>query len=105
MATQSNLSNIRDEVEAETTWRTYSRHVIAHLLEGCTKCGTLREKEHLTRCRSCEDDYLCKNGRCSQQHNTDMHPAVASRLGESIMRTGRSQSPSISNYLFYRHFR
>ncbi|MGA2073684.1 MAG: hypothetical protein ABSH52_09275 [Terriglobia bacterium] len=49
MATHSNLSNIRDEVEAETTWRTYSRHIIAHLLEGCAKCGTVREKEHLTQ--------------------------------------------------------
>ena len=85
MATHSNLSNIRDEVEAETTWRTYSRHVIAHLLEGCAKCGTVREKERLTRCRSCEDVYLCKNGRCFQQHNTATHPAVAFGLGESVI--------------------
>ena len=105
MATHSNLSSIRDEVEAETTWRTYSRHIIAHLLEGCAECGTVCEKEQLTRCRSCEDVYLCKSGCCAQQHNTEMHSAVAFGTGESVIRTGRSPFPSISDYLFYRHFR
>ena len=105
MATHSDLSSIRDEVEAETTWRTYSRHIIAHLLEGCAKCGTVREKEHLSRCPTCEDVYLCKNGCCSQQHNTEMHPDVALGLGDLVMRTGQSRFPSISDYLFYRHFR
>jgi hypothetical protein len=77
MLTHNDLRNIRDEYEAENTWRKYSRHVIADLLEGCAMCGTLREKEHLTRCRWCEDVYFCKNGVCSQQHNAELHPAVA----------------------------
>jgi len=77
MVGQNDLGNIREENEAENTWRKYSRHVIADLLEGCAKCGTVREKEHLTRCRWCEDVYFCKNGICSQQHNAEMHPAVA----------------------------
>ncbi|HXX24375.1 MAG TPA: hypothetical protein VEO19_14610 [Terriglobia bacterium] len=77
MLTHNDLRNIRDENEAENTWRKYSRHVIANLLEGCAMCGTLREKEHLTRCRWCEDVYFCKNGVCSQQHNAELHPAVA----------------------------
>jgi hypothetical protein len=77
MLTQNDLGNIRDENEAENTWRKYSRHVIADLLEGCAMCGTIREKEHLIRCRWCEDVYFCKNGVCSQQHNAEMHTAVA----------------------------
>ena len=77
MLTHNDLRNIRDENEAENIWRKYSRHVIADLLEGCAMCGTLREKEHLTRCRWCEDIYFCKNGVCSQQHNAELHAAVA----------------------------
>jgi hypothetical protein len=77
MLTHDDLDSIRDEVEAENTWRRYSRHVIADLLEGCATCGTIHEKEDLTRCRWCEDVYFCKSGVCSQQHNAEMHPAVA----------------------------
>jgi hypothetical protein len=40
MLTHNDLRNIRDEYEAENTWRKYSRHVIADLLEGCAMCGT-----------------------------------------------------------------
>jgi hypothetical protein len=77
MLTQSDLGNIREENEAETIWRKYSCHIIADLLEGCAICGTIRQKGYLTRCRWCEDVYFCKNGVCSQQHNAEMHPAVA----------------------------
>jgi hypothetical protein len=51
--------------------------VVAELLEACAICGTIREKEHLVRCRWCEDTYYCKEGICSQQHHVDVHPAVA----------------------------
>ena len=77
MLTHNDLGNIRDENEAENTWRKYSRHVIADLLEGCAMCGTIREKEHLIRCRWCEDVYFCKEGVCPQQHQAATHPAVA----------------------------
>jgi len=77
MITHNDLDKIREESEAENTWRKYSRHVIADLLEGCAMCGAIREKEHLTHCRWCEDAYFCKNDVCSQQHNAEMHPAVA----------------------------
>jgi hypothetical protein len=77
MMTQDDLGKIREQNEAEDTWRKYSRHVVAELLEGCAICGTIREKERLTRCRWCHDVYFCKQGACSQQHQAEMHPAVA----------------------------
>jgi len=77
MLTQDELGKIREQNEAEDTWRKYSRHIVADLLEGCAICGALREREHLARCRWCEDVYFCKQGVCAQQHQAEMHPAVA----------------------------
>jgi len=77
MLTHDDLGKIREQNEAEDIWRKYSRHIVADLLEGCAVCGTIREREHLARCRWCEDVYFCKQGVCSQQHQAEMHPAVA----------------------------
>ncbi len=71
------LARMREEHEVMDNWRTYSRHVVAELLEACTVCGTVREKERLVRCRWCEDIYYCKESTCSQRHHVDVHPAVA----------------------------
>jgi hypothetical protein len=77
MLTHDDLGKIREQNEVEDTWRKYSRHIVADMLEGCAICGTIREREHLVRCRWCEDVYICKQGVCSQQHQAEMHPAVA----------------------------
>ena len=77
MLSHDELEKIREEQEALETWRTFSRHVIAHLLEMCIICGTIREKAHLARCRWCEDTYFCKEGICAQLHQAELHPAVA----------------------------
>jgi hypothetical protein len=31
----------------------------------------------LGRCRWCDDTYICKDGVCAQQHQAELHPAVA----------------------------
>jgi len=77
MLSHDELEKIREEREVYETWRSYSRHVVADLLEACAICGTVREKERLTRCRWCEDTYICKEGVCAQQHQAELHPAVA----------------------------
>jgi hypothetical protein len=77
MMSRDDLERIREEREVMDIWRKYSRHVVAKLLEACTICGTVRQKERLTRCHWCEDVYYCKEGVCSQQHQAEMHPAVA----------------------------
>ena len=77
MLSHEELEKIREEREVMDTWRTYSRHVVAYLLEACAVCGMLREKVHLARCRWCEDTYICKEGVCAQQHQAELHPAVA----------------------------
>lgn len=77
MLTNDELAKIREEHEVMDNWRTYSRQIVANLLEACAICGTIRDKETLTRCRWCEDVYYCKEGVCAQQHHADVHPAVA----------------------------
>jgi len=77
MMTHDELGKIREENEAEDTWRKYSRHIVADLLEGCAICGAIRERDQLVRCRWCEDVYFCKHGVCSHQHQAESHPAVA----------------------------
>jgi hypothetical protein len=77
MLSSDDLAKIREEREAMETWRVYSRHVVAEMLEGCVVCGVLREKENLTRCRWCEDAYYCRKGVCSHQHQAESHPGLA----------------------------
>jgi hypothetical protein len=77
MLSHDELEKIREEREVLDTWRNYSRHIIADFLEACAICGILRERAHLTRCRWCEDTYVCKEGACAQQHQVQLHPAVA----------------------------
>lgn len=77
MLEKDKLDRIREEHEAFEHWRQFSRHVVAELLEACSICGTVRERDRLTRCRWCEDVYVCKDGLCRQQHQADIHPAVA----------------------------
>jgi len=77
MLDASESERIREERAVMENWRSYSSHVIADLLEACAVCGMVCAKEHLTRCRWCEDVYYCKEGLCAQQHHADVHPAVA----------------------------
>jgi hypothetical protein len=77
MMSKEDLARIREEHEVMDNWRLFARHVVAELLEACAICGTVRDKEHLARCRWCEDVYYCKEGTCSHQHHVDVHPAVA----------------------------
>lgn len=77
MLSNDDLARIREEREALETWRTYSRHIVAEMLEACAICGTVREKERLTRCRWCADVYYCQRGVCSHQHQAEAHPGVA----------------------------
>lgn len=77
MLSHKELEKIREEREVLETWRTFSRHVVAEMLEACAVCGAVRDKEMLTRCRWCEDAYICKDGVCAQQHQAALHPAVA----------------------------
>jgi len=77
MMSKEDLARIREEHEVMDNWRTYARHVVAGLLEACTICGTVREKDRLVRCRWCQDVYYCKEGTCAQHHHVDIHPAVA----------------------------
>ena len=77
MMSKEDLAKIREEREVMDNWRTFSRHVVAELLEACAICGTVREKEHVVHCRWCQDIYFCKEGTCAQRHHADVHPAVA----------------------------
>jgi hypothetical protein len=77
MLSHEEIVKIREELETFETWRSYSRHVVADLLEACAICGTIREKVNLVRCRWCRDTYVCKEGICAQRHKADVHPAVA----------------------------
>lgn len=77
MLSNDDLAKIREEHEVLDNWRTYSRHVVAELLEACSICATVRDKENLVRCRWCEDVYFCKEGVCAHRHHMDIHPSVA----------------------------
>lgn len=77
MLGKDDLAKLREEREVLENWRTYSCHVIADLLEVCMVCGTVREKERLTRCRWCEDVYYCQGDTCAHQHHAETHPATA----------------------------
>ena len=77
MLSHDELEKIREEREVFETWRSYSRHVVADLLEACAICGKVREKVLLTRCHWCKDTYTCKEGICVQLHQAALHPAVA----------------------------
>jgi len=77
MMDSDELERLREEHEVMDIWRKYSRHVVAELLEACSVCGTVRDKESLTRCRWCNDVYVCKEGTCVQKHQTELHPAMA----------------------------
>jgi hypothetical protein len=77
MLSHDELDKIREEREVFVTWRSYSRHVVAEMLEACAVCGTIREKVQLTPCHWCGDTYICKEGICTQLHQAEMHAAVA----------------------------
>jgi hypothetical protein len=77
MLGKDDLAKIREEREVLDNWRTHARHVVADLLEACSVCGTVRDKDRLIHCRWCNDVYYCKEGVCAQQHHADIHPTVA----------------------------
>ena len=76
MMNQEELHKLQEEQEVMETWRKVSRHVVADLLEGCSVCDTLRERNLMLRCPWCEDVYLCP-GECMHQHNLHIHPTVS----------------------------
>ncbi|PYV18350.1 MAG: hypothetical protein DMG21_05210 [Acidobacteria bacterium] len=77
MVHKGELDKIREEYEVFETWRQVSRHVVADLLEACSACGNVREKERLMQCRWCHDVYFCREGTCAQLHHASVHPSVA----------------------------
>lgn len=77
MLSKDDLAKIREEREAMETWRIYSRHAVAEMLEACSVCGLVREKKNLARCRWCDDVYYCQRGVCSRHHQAEAHPGVA----------------------------
>ena len=77
MLSPDELEKIREEQEALETWRKYSRHIVADMLEACAICGTVREKVQLARCRWCDNTYVCKDGVCTQLHQAELHPTLA----------------------------
>ena len=77
MLSHDELERIREEWQASETWRRFSRHIVADLLEACAICGTVREKAQMARCLWCQDTYMCKEGICIQRHQAELHPTVA----------------------------
>ena len=77
MMSKEDLARIREEHDTMDDWRTYSRHVVAELLEACSICGSVREKSKLVHCKWWQDVYFCKEGTSAQHHHVDTHPAVA----------------------------
>ncbi len=76
MLNKDDLRRIQEKRQVLEEWRKVSRHVVANLLEACSICGTVAEKEHLTRCPWCDDVYLCPKG-CTHIHNVHFHPGVS----------------------------
>jgi hypothetical protein len=76
MMSDEELQKLQEEREVMDKWRKVSRHVVADLLEGCSVCNTVRERDLLLRCPWCEDAYLCP-GECMHEHNTHLHPTVS----------------------------
>lgn len=75
MMDQDDFRKIQEEMAVDDTWRKISRHVVADLLEGCSTCSMVRERNVLLRCPWCEDVYLCA-GKCMHEHNMRLHPTV-----------------------------
>jgi len=76
MMDKDDLHKLQEEQEVMDTWRKVSRHVVADLLEACSVCSTVRERNLLLRCPWCEDVYLCP-GKCMHQHNMHLHPTIS----------------------------
>jgi hypothetical protein len=76
MMSNEELQKLQEEQEVMNTWRKVSRHVVADLLEGCSVCSTVRERDLLLLCPWCKDVFLCP-GECMQEHNTQLHATVS----------------------------
>lgn len=76
MIDKNELHKFQEEREVHETWRNISRHVVADLLEACSVCNTVRERNFLLRCPYCEDVYLCP-GECMNEHNMHLHSTVS----------------------------
>ncbi|MGA8182019.1 MAG: hypothetical protein WB819_00070 [Terriglobia bacterium] len=76
MMSDEDLHKLKEERAVMETWRKVSRHVVADLLEGCSVCSTVRERDLLLCCPWCQDVYLCP-GQCMHEHNTHLHPTVS----------------------------
>lgn len=76
MLDESKLKEWREEHEVNEQWRNVSYHVIADLLEVCSACGMVAEKERLMCCPSCEDTYCCRDKQCFEIHRAAWHPSA-----------------------------
>jgi hypothetical protein len=77
MLSDAELNQYREECEVHQQWSNVTCHVIADLLEVCSVCGTVRDKERLVRCPWCDDLYCCREDACTRQHRSSAHPAAA----------------------------
>lgn len=77
MLSDAELNDLREERQVDQQWRNVSYHVIAEMIEACSVCGMVRDKERLLRCPWCQDDYCCTDGLCAKQHRSSLHPTVA----------------------------
>lgn len=77
MLSEAELNQFREEREADEQWRTVSCHAIAEMIEICSVCSTVRDKERLVRCPWCQDTYCCEEGVCRERHRSNVHAAVA----------------------------
>lgn len=77
MLDESEFNDLREAHQVDEEWRNISYYVIADLLEVCSTCGMVAEKERLICCPSCEDTYCCREGRCFNKHRLTRHTTIA----------------------------
>ena len=76
MMSDAELNQYREECEVDEQWHNVTRHVLAEMLEVCSACGMVRDKDRLVRCPCCQDAYCCRDGACSAKHRLSMHPTA-----------------------------
>ncbi len=77
MVNKDELERFKQEIQTLETWRDISCHVVADMLEACAVCGRIRDREHLVRCGSCADVYVCEEGLCTWLHHASCHPSTS----------------------------
>ena len=83
MLSDAGLNQFREDrqttesLQAKQQWRDVPYHAMAVVVEACSECGMVRDRERLVRCPWCEDTYCCQDETCGAQHRASLHPAVA----------------------------